>query len=568
MHFRGTKYEWILDPVDDGRVREIVRATGVSPTLARVLASRNVSSGGEAALFLRADARLLPDAHLLPDALRAVERVGEALARGERIAVHGHDDADGVAATVIMVEALSQLGAAVSFYIPDRSTEGHGLNRREIDRHSAAGVRLIVTVDSCVSDRDHIHYAAELGIDTIVTDHHEIPPVLPPAYAIVNPKLPHSPYPYRTMAGVGVSLRIADLLLGELSPRFAGVAEDRPWYGPRWFEEAIALAAIGSVADKVPLTGDNRTIVAEGLRAIPGTERPGLRAILEESQLWGRELEPDDIQESIAPIFGRVSDGEGGNEALAMLLTPDPAEALARARSLAGARLRWRESATAAWRRIQGVLGKSVPAADSHVVIVEAQIPIDVMGYVTSRVAEETALPTIIVVKKNGQSMAEARGPRGFNFVLAMNTMAELFLGYGGHPRAAGFSIANENLAAFRERMTAYASANPPELRPRPLDAELPLREATPPVALELERLRPYGLGNGPAELLARDVTARELEAARASGLRFGRPLRFDRLPVDLAYRLHHSDGVAFATIIDTIEETEPPEVRPHDAPS
>jgi single-stranded-DNA-specific exonuclease len=566
MHFRGTKYEWILDPVDDGRVREIARATGVSPTLARVLACRNVTSGSEAALFLQADARLLPDAHLLPDAPRVVERVGAALARGERIAVHGHDDADGVTATAIMVEALQQLGATVSSYIPDRSTEGHGLNRREIDLHAAAGVRLLVTVDSCVSDRDLIRYAAELGIDTIVTDHHEIPPVLPPAYAIVNPKLPHSPYPYRFMAGVGVSLRVADLLLGELSPRFAGAAEDRPWYGPRWFEEAIALAAVGSVADKVPLTGDNRTIVAEGLRAIPGTERPGLRAILEESQLWGREVDPDDIQESIAPIFGRVSDGEGGNGALSMLLTPEPADALNRARTLAGARVRWRESATAAWRRVEGVLGKNGPPAGSHVAIVEVEIPIEVMGYVTSRAAEETALPTIVVVRKNGQSIAEARGPRGFNFVHAMNAMAELFLGYGGHPRAAGFSIASENLAAFRERMTAYAQAHPPELSPRPIDADLTLRAATPALALELERLRPFGLGNGPAELLARGVTAEELEAARAAGLRFGRPPRFERFPVDVVMRLRHSEGVAFATIIDTIE-TETPEVHPHDAP-
>ena len=289
MILSGSKYDWRLASIEPDLASDISRAVGVSASFARVLAARGVGSADDAARYLAASDDALPDAHLLPDADRVVERVRSALESGELIAVHGHDDADGVTATTVMLEALDQLGASVVSYIPDRKKEGHGLTRAELDRLHGAGVGLIITVDSCVSDREFIGYGNTLGIDTIVTDHHEIPPELPPAVAIVDPKLPDSRFPYRYMAGVGVALRVADLLLDELRGRFGPAGENVPWYGPRWRQEALALAAVGSIADKVPLTGDNRAIVTQGLAAAPGTDRVGLRAALEEGRLWGRE---------------------------------------------------------------------------------------------------------------------------------------------------------------------------------------------------------------------------------------------------------------------------------------
>ena len=550
---RGVKREWVLGPADPALAGEIAASTGVSDALARVLVARGIPSAAAAAAFLNADTAELADAHLLPAADGVVERVGAAIARRETIAVHGHDDADGICATAVMVDALRQLGASPLTYIPDRKTEGHGLNARELERLAEASVRLIVTVDSCVSERELIARALDMGIDTIVTDHHEIPPALPSACAVVNPKLADSRFGYRYMAGVGVSLRVAELLTEKLSGRFRVGTGAPPWLGPRWFDEALALAAIGSIADKGPLTGENRAIVVRGLAAIPKTERPGLRALLEEAKIWGRELAPDDVRRCLGPLFGRVADGRGGNDALNVLLCGDLDDARAKARMLSNERDRWRESADAAWRDVSRLLAESPELMEAPVLVVEAAIPISAMGHVTTRLADSSGRPTIVVVRKNGEAMAEARGPLGFNFVPAFDAAADLLLGYGGHPRAAGFSAPSENIEAFRERLIEYVSAHPPEPPPRPIDAVVPLCEMTCEVARDLERLSPFGLGNGRAVLLSLAVSPRSIEQAQAAGLHFGAPLELGAELSDVVYRVRYTDGVAFVNVIDTI---------------
>jgi single-stranded-DNA-specific exonuclease len=555
---RGLKHEWVLGPTGRDLAGAIESSTGATGALSRVLVARGISSAADAAAFLEAGTAPLADAHLLPDAGPAVERVSAALARREVIAIHGHDDADGICATAVMVDALAQLGANALTYIPDRRTEGHGLNARELERLAEASVGLIITVDSCVSERLLIASALDMGIDTIVTDHHEIPPALPSASAVVNPKLPTSRFPYRYMAGAGVSLRVADLLIEELSSRFGACPDSPPWLGPRRVEEALALAAVGSIADKVPLTGENRAIVVKGLAALPRTERPGLRALLEESKLWGRQLSPDDVQRCLGPIFGRVSDGRGGNDALDVLLCGDLAEARTKARSLSEARTAWRESAALAWREVSRRVAERPDLVDAPVVVVEAVIPISAMGHVANRLADSTGRPTIVIVRKNGEAVAEARGPLGFNFVPAFEAAADLLSGYGGHPRAAGFSAPSGNVEAFRKRFMEYVSAHPHEPPPRTIDAEIPLGELTPDVALDLERLSPFGLGNGRAVLLARDVSPRSIEQAQASGLHFGVPLDLGARLSDVVYRIRYSDGVAFANFIDTIDDSSP----------
>ncbi len=553
MSLRGTKHVWSYEPADPGLASAIREAAGTSRVYSEVLVSRGVANVAQARGYIESDLETLPDARLLPDSDRVVARVGDALAKDETIAVHGHDDADGVTATTIMVEALAQLGASTVTYIPDRRTEGHGLSRAEFDRLDECGVRLVVTVDSCVSDRDAIGYGNGLGIDTIVTDHHEIPPELPPAVAVVDPKLPGTDFPYRYMAGVGVSFRVADLLLGDLSGRFGPARDERSWYGATWRDDALGLVAIGSIADKVPLTFDNRTLVTLGLEAIPRTERPGLRALLEESRLWGVALDENNVRESLGPAFGRVSDGRGGNGALDLLLETGIEDARARARALIGVRAKWRRDASAAWRNVRGAVAAKPAPSEAQIVIVVVHEPIAVLGYITSRLFDETRLPVIVLADKGSEWMAEARGPNGFNFVQGFNSMRELFLGYGGHPRAAGFTIDEAKIPIFRERMLEYVRANPPTPPPRLIDAELPLVDATPEIARELSTLRPFGQSNPPAILLGRATTVDEYESARAKGLRFGTPVRVGREPVDLVYRLRYNDGIAFASVLDTI---------------
>jgi len=552
MLFKGPNRKWQLELHDTVLAAEISRELGVGALLAAVLLSRGASSVQEARDFLAAGDADLADARLLPDADKAVERVGRALSRGERIAVHGHDDADGVCATAIMVEALTQLGAVPTTYIPDRRREGHGLSRGEIDLLAAASTDLILTVDSCVSERELISYADGIGIDTVVTDHHEIPPELPDAVAVINPKLPDSRFPYRYMAGVGVSLRLAELLLEELGPR-GGSGDSPPWFGERWPDEAVALAAVGSVADRVPLTGENRKIVARGREALARTERVGLRAMLEESGLWGEAVEPSDIQEYLGPIFGRVSDGNGGNEALVALLTSDDELARGIVRKLVEERARWRRAAADAWRTVTRAMGDK--AGDAALLFVETEVPVGVLGYVASRLADTSGRPSVVVAPKRDEVMAEARGPYGFDLVAAFRTMSSLFLGYGGHPRAGGFSAPAENVPEIGRRLVAYAAENPPDPPPRQIDAQCDLLDLRPESADELELLRPFGFGNGRAVLLARRVTGETIDEARKRGVHLGTPSRFGNDARDVVYRVRSADGVVLVNVLETVEE-------------
>ncbi len=555
MILRGAKHDWTLELPDPAVVEEIRRAARVSATFAGVLASRGLRSAAAAERYLNAADAPLPDPRLLPDAARVVERVRRALSVGERIAVHGHDDADGVTAATIMVEALDQLGASVTSYIPDRKTEGHGLSRAELDRLGADGVGLVITVDSCVSDREFISYGRALGIDTIVTDHHEIPPELPPAVAIVNPKLPDSRFPYRYMAGVGVSLRVSELLLDSLTGDFAPSAEGPSWYGPRWRTEAFALAAIGSIADRVPLTEDNRSIVARGLDAIPQTERTGLRAVLQEAGLWGRSLGPADVGESLGTLLGRApGDGPGSQQAFDLLAMRQLEAARALARRLLERQARWRAAASEAWRRVRGALDLE-GGAPSTVVIMEADVPVGTVGYVTSRLADETGRPVVVITRGDSVCVAEARGPAGFNFVDAFASMRDLFIGYGGHPRAAGFSIGPSDLPRFRERMAEFVRRNPPSPEPRRLDGELRLEDASRELAEELERMQPFGQGNRRPLFLVRGLTAATVARAERLGTRFGTPVRVGDAPVDVVVRLRSGEGTPLVSIIDAIGE-------------
>jgi single-stranded-DNA-specific exonuclease len=231
----------------------------------------------------------------------------------------------------------------------------------------------------------------------------------------------------------------------------------------------------------------------------------------------------------------------------------DPDDARALAASLFERQERWREEALSAWRKALKDFERDDANASSPVVIMEVEVPVGVAGYVTSRLTEETGRPVIIITRRNSEAMAEARGPVGFNFVDAFATMRELFIGYGGHPRAAGFSMVPSQVPRFRERMNDFVRSNPPVPPPRLLDAELRLEEATPEFGRELELMRPFGQGNRRAAFLVRRVTSATINDIEARGVRFGTPIRIGETPTDVVLRLRNSEGVALISIIDSI---------------
>ncbi|MBN2566183.1 MAG: hypothetical protein JXB46_10780 [Candidatus Eisenbacteria bacterium] len=554
MILKGNKYDWRLASPHRSLVSDVAAAAGVSEAFAGVMVVRGVGSPDEASRYVHPESDPLSDPALLPDADRVLQRVGDAIRGEELVAVHGHDDADGVTAATIMLEALCQLGAETTAYIPDRKTEGHGLSRAELDLLKQRGVGLVVTVDSCVSDREFIRYGNGLQIDTVITDHHEIPPELPPATAIVNPKLPDSAFPYRYMAGVGVSLRVADLLIDGLGHTHGPRKGCVPWSGPRWRDEALALAAIGSIADKVPLTADNRSIVSQGLAAVPMTDRPGLRAALERGHLWGRAVEADEARDTLGPLLGRAPGMERGTQlGLDLMLMEDLEQARALAERLYERQGRWREAAASAWKAVQNAFDRAHEGDGHSMIILEAEVPISVVGYATSRLADETGRPTIVISNRDNGAVAEARGPSGFNFVDGFATMRELFKGYGGHPRAAGFSIDPANVAEFRKRMLAFADAHPPAPDPRPLDGELQFAEVTSDFARELELMSPFGQGNHRACFLSRSVDREAVARAEAAGVRFGTPMASGSGPSDIVFKVRESEGIPLVSVVDTI---------------
>ena len=303
----AAKKKWVprlTTAVDEADVDKLAEAASVTPLVARLLIMRGINTAEEAAPFLHADQQPLLDPTTMHDMEKAVDRIQEAIIAGDQITIYGDYDADGLTSTSIMYETLDQIGANVNYYIPDRFKDGYGPNQAAFDRLIAAGTKLFVTVDNGVAGNAVINQVQEQGIDVVVTDHHELPTELPHAYAIVHPRHPEGSYPFGGLSGAGVAFKVATALLEEVP------------------EELLDLAAIGTVADLVSLTGENRTLVTLGLKVLQQTTRPGLAALIQEAGLIPDKLTETNIGFGIAPrlnALGRLQSAQSGVELLTTL---------------------------------------------------------------------------------------------------------------------------------------------------------------------------------------------------------------------------------------------------------
>jgi len=491
-----TTKQWIDPPAID--VPEVLRAAvGGHPLVAQTLARRGFSDVAAARAFLDPDHYLPAPAHDLPNMAAAVGRVMEAIVGGETICVWGDFDVDGQTSTTVLVSTLRDLGAAVRFYIPNRQRESHGLHIPSLQRLIAEGIDLLLTCDTGISDHQPIAYAREHGVDVVVTDHHDLPPVLPAANALINPKMLPATHPLRELPGVGCAYKLAEALY-EQAGRSADAAQH------------LDLVALGIVADVAAQTGDTRYLLQRGLQRLRHTERLGLQELLKIVLLNPINLTAEHIGFQLAPrlnALGRLADA---SVAVEFFTTQD----LTRARTLAV-----QMEGLNAQRKLlvsqvtQGAMAQIErdPSLLQHgaLVLSHDSWPGGILGLVAGRLAESYGRPAILIATPpEGIARGSARSVPGCDISAAIAQHQDLLQRFGGHPMAAGLAIDPERIPAFRSAISdtvldMLAGVEEPVLQ---IHGYLSLPDLSLDLVQEIERLAPYGQGNSPLTLVIPDL--------------------------------------------------------------
>lgn len=490
----------MLSGVDLRMARRLSAELGVSRVVGEILARRGFTDGAEAEAFLRPD-YLFHDPYLLHGMAAARARIDRALARGERIVVWGDYDADGVTAAFLLSDVLRDLGAEVAWRLPNRFSDGYGLSLAVVEEIAAMGAALLVTVDCGVKDEEAVQRAASLGLDVIVTDHHELGERLPPCI-VVSPKL--EPYPFPHLAGVGVALKLAHGLIAEPGgpPRQELPLRLRPY---------CDVAAVGSVADVVPLVDENRALVAMGVGKLRSGPRPGLAALLEVCGAEPDGVRSETIAFRLAPRLnaaGRLADPSLAMELLRAL---DRGAALPLARQLDELNATRQQLERTILDDALRMLPATPPAA---VVLHSPEWHEGVIGIVASRIAEEVGRPAVLICSGADLAKGSGRSVPGFDLAAAVGACAAPLIAFGGHPAACGLRLPRERIPEFADLLTRYAATSLPAAGSRPVraDAVVAGQDLTLDLAAELEALAPHGEGNPRVTLL---LAGAALEAPR-----------------------------------------------------
>ncbi|HUS89266.1 MAG TPA: single-stranded-DNA-specific exonuclease RecJ, partial [Desulfosporosinus sp.] len=466
---------------------------GISPVVADILVQRGFPQPEEAIEFLRPTLLNLPSSFCFHDMLRAIDRLSLALKQKEKVLVYGDYDVDGVTSTSLLYKVLSDLGVKAVAYIPNRQDEGYGLNSEAIERAAKAGVSVLITVDCGVTAVAEVALARTLNIDVIITDHHEPTEILPDAFAILNPKVKDSGYPFRDLAGVGVAFKLAQALLQSLGNSEVGIHSEL---------ELLDLVALGTIADLVPLVGENRIFVHYGLLQMEKTLHTGLEALLEECGLRGKPLKAGQIGFMVAPRINAAGRMDSARAGLELLLTED----LERASELARLLTRENQSRQETEKEI---LAEAISMVElkplPRVIVLSANHwHHGVIGIVASRLVERYYRPVFMIAEEGEEAKGSARGISGYPVLEQMTTQAHLLTKFGGHRAAAGFSILTEDIEQFRAGLNKQALAFAETLFQEELkiDRQVSLDAVTGDLLHELEQMAPFGFGN-PGPILA-----------------------------------------------------------------
>jgi single-stranded-DNA-specific exonuclease len=482
---------WQHLPCNEAQVAALTAALGVHPTVARLLCLRGLGNPEEASRFLSPSLGHLHDPFRLADMHTAVARIEQALARKERIAIHGDYDVDGITSTVILRRALELLGGDVVHFIPERLRDGYGLQPAAIERLHSDRVGLIVSVDCGIRGTDAARTARQLGVDLIITDHHEPEGELPAAYAVINPKRRDCGYPDKYLAGVGVALKLVQAIC------------ERAGKG-KWLPGFVKIAAIGTLADVVPLVGENRVIARLGLGSLStGPHTTGLRALLDCCGLTGKTIDSYQVAFMVAPRVNAAGRMSTPDIATRLLLATGDAmseEARALAQQLNEENLRRQQEEAELVTHARKAI-ETDPAVGAHNVLVVGGDGWHrgVIGIVASKLVETYHKPAVVLSVDGDVAHGSCRSIPDFDMLGALERCADLFVRFGGHRQAAGLTMEAARVPEFRARINAWADhvLEPDQLRPRlRIDAPLHLKGITPDLVRGLDALGPFGMGN------------------------------------------------------------------------
>ncbi len=474
---------WVLPPLDKETAAQLAEDCEINPFLALLLVTRGITDPESAADFLLGG-EIADDPFGFADMDAAVERIGRALDQRETMAVYGDYDADGVTSTALLYTYLREKGADVSYYIPDREKEGYGLHKESIDALHQQGVKLIITVDNGIAAVEEVAYAAALGIDVVVTDHHQPQEMLPPAVAVVDPHRPDCGSAFKDYAGVGVAFKLACALEGDAAPVLERFGD---------------LVAIGTLGDVMPLYGENRALVRAGMRILNEKKRPGLTALAKAAGVEGKELSSANVVFTLVPRINAAGRMSSPGQAARLLLTSQPEVAETLAEEIQQCNVLRQTTEGGILKEVMERLQREPRLLADRVLVIEGEgwHP-GVVGIIAARVLERYGKPCVLISVRDGEAKGSGRSVKGFSLFNAISACADILTHFGGHELAAGVGLHASDIPAFREKINQYAAERYP-LMPVP---ELRLDFKLRPSQVDVEKLNllkalePVGAGN------------------------------------------------------------------------
>lgn len=490
--------DWIIAKPDPELVRSLAHSLDISGTIATLLVNRGIRDSGEGLRFLHPKMDFIADPFLMKDMPAAVDRIFASKEAKEKILIYGDYDVDGTTSVVILRKALEMLGAEISYHIPRRFVDGYGMNSQVVKQAALDGVRLIITVDTGIKAFEVVETANSLGIDCVITDHHLPDNGLPRALAVLNPNRVDCSYPDKNLCGVGVAFKLVQALFMR-----AGL--------DKHLLSFLKIVALGTIADVVPLIGENRVFAKIGLEGLRSPVNFGLKSLIKVCGVDCRSITSFDVGYRLAPRINAVGRMGGGEQVIELFASTD-AE---RSKHLAGEMDRFnrdrQQIELQILKEVDNLFKASPDLTKEPVIVIDGESwHRGVLGIVATKIAERYTRPAIVIARENGVGYGSGRSPKGFHLLNALESCRELFDRYGGHAQAAGFQLPTCHIVELRHRLSVHAKQvlNEKDLQPRlDVDLELRLSDLDNETYQQTECLSPFGMANPQPVFAARDVT-------------------------------------------------------------